>query len=245
MLDNPKNQMFEETITACVINVVLFWYGAKRQKITILQLQISIVLLKLMDMMKLSSVFITFLFCAINCSAQIVSIGTQAWSTANLDVTKFRNGDTIPQAKSKMEWEDAGRSRQPVWCYYNYDAQNGEKYGKLYNWYAVNDPRFLAPLGWHIPNSLEVQQLEDVYKLLPEDGTFLGRLNAFGFNAVMAGYITPTGESMNFKQFVAWWTSDPDQINSWAKFSFGWYEGADISSEVGKKYGFYVRCIKD
>ena len=85
-------------------------------------------------------------------NAQTVTIGTQVWMTKNLDVATFRNGDPIPEAKSNEEWEKAGENKQPAWCYYDNDPANGAKYGKLYNWYAVNDPRGLAPEGWHVPS---------------------------------------------------------------------------------------------
>ena len=73
----------------------------------------------------------------------------------NLNVDKFRNGDPIPQAKTNAEWLAAGENKQPAWCYYDNDPANGEKYGKLYNWYAVNDSRGLAPEGYHIPTYAE------------------------------------------------------------------------------------------
>jgi hypothetical protein len=80
-----------------------------------------------------------------------VIIGNQEWQFKNLDVDRFRNGDEIPQVQSAAEWEQAGRERRPAWSYYENDAENGKIYGKLYNWYAVNDARGLAPEGWHIP----------------------------------------------------------------------------------------------
>ena len=90
-----------------------------------------------------------------------VKIGTQTWMSTNLNVSTFRNGDVIPQATSDAEWEAAGKNKQPAWCYYDNDAKNGTKYGKLYNWYAVNDPRGLAPAGYHVPTDAEWTTLED------------------------------------------------------------------------------------
>jgi uncharacterized protein (TIGR02145 family) len=81
-----------------------------------------------------------------------VKIGNQEWMTRNLDVDRFRSGDLIPQIESDKEWEKAGRNGQPAWCYYKNSPENGKKYGKLYNWFAVNDPRGLAPKGWHVPS---------------------------------------------------------------------------------------------
>jgi uncharacterized protein (TIGR02145 family) len=93
--------------------------------------------------------------------SQTVSIGKQVWMTKNLNVDKFRNGDPIPQAKTATEWKAAGENKQPAWCYYDNDPANGAKYGKLYNWYAVNDSRGLAPAGYHIPSDAEWTALTD------------------------------------------------------------------------------------
>ena len=95
------------------------------------------------------------IFSASNSFAQSVTIGTQTWTTKNLDVATFRNGDAIPQAKTDEELEVAGNNKQAAWCYYENNTANGTKYGKLYNWYAVNDYRGLAPAGWHVPTDEE------------------------------------------------------------------------------------------
>jgi uncharacterized protein (TIGR02145 family) len=93
--------------------------------------------------------------------SQTVTIGTQEWMTRNLDVTTFRNGDPIPEAKTDEEWKKAGELKQPAWCYYNNNSKYKKKYGKLYNWYAVNDSRGLAPLGYHVPTNEEYKVLID------------------------------------------------------------------------------------
>jgi uncharacterized protein (TIGR02145 family) len=94
--------------------------------------------------------------------SQDVKIGTQVWMSKNLDVSTFRNGEAIPEAKSKEEWAKAGVNRQPAWCYYDNDSKNGKVYGKLYNWYAVNDSRGLGPKGYHIPSDAEWTILTDM-----------------------------------------------------------------------------------
>ncbi len=90
-----------------------------------------------------------------------VTIGKQVWMTENLNVDKFRNGDPIPQAQTKEEWENARKQGMPAWCYYNNDPTIGKNYGKLYNWFAVIDPRGLAPEGWDIPSDDDWTQLVD------------------------------------------------------------------------------------
>ena len=77
-----------------------------------------------------------------------VTIGTQIWMVENLKTTKYRNGDGIPNVTDNTQW---GNLTTWAYCNYNNDAANGTKYGKLYNWYAVNDSRNIAPTGWHVP----------------------------------------------------------------------------------------------
>ena len=105
--------------------------------------------------------FISFVCISIFGQVQTVTIGTQVWTTKNLDVSTFRNGEIIPEAKTNIEWEAAGDNKQPAWCYYDNNPANGTKYGKLYNWYAVNDPRGLAPEGWHVPTDKEWKVLKE------------------------------------------------------------------------------------
>jgi uncharacterized protein (TIGR02145 family) len=86
-------------------------------------------------------------------------IGQSVWMTTNLNVAKFRNGDPIPQVRTVDQWKLANENQKPAWCYYKNDSKNGVKYGRLYNWYAVIDPRGLAPKGWHIPNYYEWEKM--------------------------------------------------------------------------------------
>jgi len=88
-----------------------------------------------------------------------VEIGEQVWMAENLNVSTFRNGDPIPQARTQEEWKKAGENKQAAWCYYDNNPANGKKYGKLYNYYATSDPRGLAPNGWHIPTDSEWKTL--------------------------------------------------------------------------------------
>lgn len=88
----------------------------------------------------------------------LVQIGKQIWTAENLNVSKYRNGDEIPQVQSKIEWK---KLTSGAWCYYENKVKNGVIYGKLYNWFAVNDPRGLAPAGFHIPSNDEWTVLTD------------------------------------------------------------------------------------
>ena len=84
--------------------------------------------------------------------AQEIKIGAQTWTTKKLDVETYRNGDAIPQVEDQEEWANLTTG---AWCYYENESDNCTTYGNLYNWYAVNDPRGLAPKGFHIPSDAE------------------------------------------------------------------------------------------
>src|SRR5690606_11561084 len=77
----------------------------------------------------------------------------------NLNVSNFRNGDPIPEAKNAAEWKEFCTNNKPAFVYLNFDPKNEKKYGKLYNFHAVMDPRGLAPNGWHVPNQSEFEGL--------------------------------------------------------------------------------------
>ncbi len=88
-----------------------------------------------------------------------IVIGSQVWMKGNLNVTTFRNGQKIKQAKTKDEWKKINYLKQPAWCYFDFDSKNAKRYGMYYNWYAVNDKRGLAPNGYHIPSDVEWKTL--------------------------------------------------------------------------------------
>jgi uncharacterized protein (TIGR02145 family) len=80
------------------------------------------------------------------------------WMTSNLSVKHFRNGDAIPQVQSAEKWVEATNNHKPAWCYYQ-DESGLDKSIVLYNWFAVSDPRGLAPAGTHIPSYIEWSSL--------------------------------------------------------------------------------------
>ena len=88
---------------------------------------------------------------------ETIQIGNQIWMAENLKVTHYRNGDAIPNVTNNDTWEGLSSG---AYCYYDNDANNADTYGALYNWYAVDDSRGLAPEGWHIPTDEEIKELE-------------------------------------------------------------------------------------
>ncbi|MBM3410438.1 MAG: hypothetical protein FJY18_02250, partial [Bacteroidetes bacterium] len=87
-----------------------------------------------------------------------VQIGTQCWTQSNLKVSKYRNGDNISNITDNIAWSQTSTG---AWCNYNNSSANDALYGKLYNWYTVNDSRGLCPTGWHVPSDAEWTTLTD------------------------------------------------------------------------------------
>lgn len=93
--------------------------------------------------------------------SQAFMIGEQVWSTKNLKITHFVNGDSISQAQNTKAWEIAGKNNQPAWCY-----SEGDTNQILYNWYAVHDKRGLIPKGWHLPSYEEIKYVMKIQHVL-------------------------------------------------------------------------------
>ena len=188
-----------------------------------------------------------------------IRIGNQEWQTKNLDVDRFRNGALIPQAKTNEEWNSAGKKGKPVWCYYNNDPENAMIYGKLYNWYAVNDARGLAPKGWHVATDEDWTTLIDYLGgktvaggKMKSTGTIYwqapnkGATNESGFSTFPGGYRSSVG-SFEFIKFDAFFWSATEYGTSDA-----WYHSLD-SLRVGVSRSYYgyksagasVRCLRD
>ncbi len=188
-----------------------------------------------------------------------VKIGNQVWMAENLNVSKFRNGDPIPEAKSDEEWEKAGRNKQPVWCYYDNEPINGKKYGKLYNWYAVIDPRGLAPVGYHIPSETEWTILTDYLgggedaeaKMKSKQGWALVECkgtNSSGFSGVPGGLRSFGGIFQVIGEHGGWWGSTKSDAKccAWVRvLSSGCSSSAGMRGYADKGEGFSVRCLRD
>ena len=179
-----------------------------------------------------------------------VKIGNQVWMVENLNVDKFRNGDLIPEAKTDYEWEWKGK---PAWCYYRNDSENGEKYGKLYNWYAVNDKRGLAPEGWHIPTLEEFRELAASVNHNGNDLKAIGQgreigagTNTSGFSALFGGYRKEYSIFDGLFGFIGFWSTTEYNTTTDADFMYLNYVTSKIEFYYGNKYdGFSIRCVKN
>lgn len=180
-------------------------------------------------------------------------IGNQTWAEGNLNVGTFRNGDTIPEAKTNKEWVAAGESGKPAWCYYNNDPSIGKKYGKLYNWFALNDPRGLAPTGWTLSSDADWTRLVNYLggpgtagsKLKSTSGWNEGTIgtNDTGFAGFPGGYRVENGIFQNIGSIGIWWSTTEN--NPLSAFDHYLAQSNSLArSNSPKQRGESVRCIK-
>jgi uncharacterized protein (TIGR02145 family) len=186
--------------------------------------------------------------------AQTVTIGSQVWTTQNLSTAKFRNGDPIIEAKTDAEWVTAGENGQPAWCYYKNIPANGVKYGKLYNWFAVNDPRGLAPAGFHIPTDEEWTALTNYlggegdagYKMKSTSGWIQNGngSNSSAFSGLPGGGRKDNGVFGDVGSSGNWWSSTEGGARGGWACNLHYTEGNASRDNYRKQAGFSVRCLK-
>jgi len=183
-----------------------------------------------------------------------VTIGTQEWTAENLNVEHYCNGDVIPQVQNADKWSNLTSG---AWCYYDNKTSNGKIYGKLYNWYAVNDPRGLAPEGWHIPSDAEWTKLTDYLggaktageKMKSTSGWNAGGngTNNSGLTAFPGGCRSDQGGYYKVGKYGLFWSASEDGTK------YAWYRYLSYDrSDVYRYYypsngwnGFSVRCVRD
>lgn len=182
----------------------------------------------------------------------------QKWMAENLRVFYFRNGDPIPVVKTYEAWLEARENKQPACCYYANNAKYGKTYGLLYNWYAVTDPRGLAPKGWHVPSDKEWTILMDHIGGKPtagakmkstsgwKDGGERGKgTNESGFSGLPGGLRIIIGMFLDVGSFGCWWSSTENSRQSaWCR-SLGYNSGDAYRRDYYKAVGLSVRCLRD
>ena len=183
-----------------------------------------------------------------------VVIGTQQWMEKNLDVMTYRDGTVIPEVTGVAAWAALTTG---AWCWYSNSAANGAIYGKLYNWYAVNDPRGLAPQGWHIPTDAEWITLGT---LLGGDAVAGGKMkstgttrwttpntsatNQSGFSGLPGGQHIPDGRFFSLGEYGYWWSAT--ESTPYALYrNLSYNDGYLYRTNDSKRDGFSVRCLRD
>ncbi len=191
-----------------------------------------------------------------NIPVDTIKIGNQTWTSSNLNVSTFQNGDTIPQAKTDEEWVNAGKEGKAAWCYYNNDSTNASIFGRLYNFYAIADPRGIAPEGFRIPSTEDWNELENYLggfevageKLKNTKGWHTGNgSNISGFSGLPGGSRSVKESFKELGEYGYWWSSTQTEWNP----NFAFMKRLDDSNnflytdDTPKIRGCSVRCIKN
>ena len=202
---------------------------------------------------------------------ETVIIGEQIWTTTNLKVTHYRNGDPIPTGYNNSEWSNLDDTETGAYAVYNDQESNADTYGYLYNWYAVDDSRNIAPEGWHIPTDEEWMELEMYlgmseseanstgWRGTDEGSQLAGRADLWnsgdlennanfgtsGFTALPAGYRSSGGYYYHMGDYGCFWSStESTSVNAWPRVLYCYYSVVYRYTD-GKENGFTVRVLKD
>jgi uncharacterized protein (TIGR02145 family) len=186
---------------------------------------------------------------------QTVTIGTQVWMAENLKTTLYNDKTIIPLVTDSLAWDSL---TSPGFCWYgNNKSGNKDTYGALYNGFAVSTGK-LCPVGWHIPDKDEWEQLRNFSGdtltaggQLKEAGTDhwlkpnIGADNSSGFEALPSGIRYFEGSFSSISYYTAFWSSletGTDQL-----WYLSLYHGDATASmnHVSKRYGLSIRCVKD
>lgn len=189
---------------------------------------------------------------------QTITAGKQTWTAENLNVSRYRNGDSVRHAATREEWLDAAAKGEGAWCYFSNDPANGKNFGRLYNWYAVSDPRGLAPKGWHVPTDREWSALT---AFLGGEAVAGGKMKAAGGSR----WRTPNEAATNFSGFSAlpgglrgidgvfafgaqsayfWTSAEHSPMLGWYRV-LNYHVATVVRSGEEKIDGMSVRCIRD
>ncbi len=193
-----------------------------------------------------------------------VQICDQVWMDHNLEVEFYRNGDPIRHTKTWEEWNYAYNEKIGAWCYYDLNPANGEIYGKLYNRWAVIDPRGLAPDGWHISTKAEWDamlnclggwsiaggKLKSTGTVENGDGLWYnpntGATNESGFSALPGGMYH--NSCVNIGRAGYWWFYENGTVSMYEN-CMGLYNDSFsvLNTSFGGifNHGLSVRCVKD
>ncbi len=204
---------------------------------------------------------------------QTVQIGNQLWMAENLKTTHYRNGDAIQYVQHQSVvpnvWQYLSTG---AYCYYNNSQSNQDIYGNLYNWYAVNDSRNIAPEGWHIPTDEEIKELEmalgmsestanetdwrgtnEASKLADRADLWANgdlennaEFGTSGFSFLPGGYrYYNNGDYGTMSHYGHLWSaSENDGSTAWHRSLK--YSFTDVYRYVGdKRLGYSVRCVRD
>lgn len=181
-----------------------------------------------------------------------VVIGNQEWMAENLRVTHYRNGEAIPKVTGNSAW---GALTTGAYCWYSNDSITYGGYGIIYNFYTVEDSRQICPEGWHVATNSEWTTLVSYLggsgaaggpmKVLRQwSSPNTGATNLNGFSARPGGYRGVTGSFGQLLLEGYFWTSTTSGGSPYYRLLQ--YNSAGVTeTTASKKFGIYVRCVRD
>ena len=194
----------------------------------------------------------------------LVAIGSQCWFAENLRTTHYANGDSIPGNLTRFEWTSTttgattiyGEGSSTVYNGSDDEVANLEAYGRLYNWYAVDDSRSLCPTGWHVSTDGEWTDLTDYLggssvagtemKSSPEDSPSWNGTNTSGFSALPGGLVYWDGNFSAEGLFGLWWcASSSGSPGTWSRGLYHDNDNVGSGNDDILPVGFSVRCVRD
>jgi len=202
----------------------------------------------------------------------VLKIGEQTWMAENLKTTRYRTGDAIPNVINDTTWWSIITG---AWCIYDNDPANVNKYGILYNWFAVDDSLDIAPVGWHVATDADWTKLENHliangfnYDVTTTDnkiaksisttsgwmicdtiegaiGNDMTKNNKSGFSGLPAGSRACGGQYEYMGLYGYWWCSDEVNATQGRGRALSFQAGGLYGVDAGKLGGSTVRCVKD
>ena len=185
-----------------------------------------------------------------------VKIGNQVWMTENLRATRYSNGDEIPYARSDRAWENEDVGMR---CAFEHDDGHAEKYGQLYNWFAVADDRGLCPTGWRVPSDEDWNTMERSLGLSSVDAKQMGGrgihgaalkselwdgTNSSGFSGLPGGLRNTSGNFGWVGGNGYWWSASPFGNGAWGRYLNS--ANGNVARNFNlRRLGFSVRCVRD
>ncbi len=186
------------------------------------------------------------------------TIARQVWMAENLRVTHYSNGDPIPNIPDYNEWEALTTG---AYCWYDNDSESNEKYGKLYNWYAVDDTRGLCPEGWQVPTEAEWETLatylggrgvaggkmKAISNLWTSPTSNPSATNISNFSGLPGGFRLDNGPSTSIHSYGYWWSSTPAPSPEYGNaIGYSLYFDGDLLAieDWDKRSGLSVRCLQ-